>query len=196
MAEDLKGKRVAFLFTEGVEQVELIEPLDAVRDAGAEADTVSLKAGKVQMFNHLDKGDEIDAETGVSDVDASGYDALVLPGGVANPDQLRTDEDAVRFVKEFAEQHKPIGVICHGPWTMVEADVVRGRSLTSWPSLQTDLRNAGATWGDEPVHVCSSGPNILITSRRPGDLKDFDDAFVTEFIKAAKGARWRMGAPH
>ena len=180
MAEDLKGKRVAFLFTEGVEQVELIEPLDAVRDAGADADTVSLKAGKVQMFNHLDKGDEIDAETGVSDVDASDYDALVLPGGVANPDQLRTDEDAVRFVKEFAEQHKPIGVICHGPWTMVEADVVRGRTLTSWPSVQTDLRNAGATWVDEEVHVDDN----IVSSRKPDDLPAFCKAIVESFARA------------
>ncbi len=184
MADDLKGKRVAFLFTEGVEQVELTEPLEAIRDAGAEADTVSLKAGKVQMFNHLDKGDEIEAEKGVSDVDASDYDGLVLPGGVANPDQLRSDEDAVRFVKEFAEQHKPIGVICHGPWTMVEADVVRGRTLTSWPSVQTDLRNAGATWVDEEVHVDDN----IISSRKPDDLPAFCKAVVESLARARAGA--------
>jgi len=184
MADDLKGKRVAFLFTEGAEQVEVIEPLDAVRDAGAEAGTVSLKAGKVQMFNHLDKGDEIEAEKAVSDVDASDYDALVLPGGVANPDQLRTDEDAVRFVREFAEQHKPIGVICHGPWTMVEADVVRGRTLTSWPSVQTDLRNAGATWVDEEVHVDDN----IVSSRKPDDLPAFCKAIVESFARAHAGA--------
>ncbi len=149
MADELTGKRVAFLFTEGVEQVELTEPLEAILGAGAEADKVSLEDGKVQMFNHLDKGDEIDVDKAVSDADASDYDALVLPGGVANPDQLRTDEDAVRFVRQFVEQNKPIGVICHGPWTLVEADVVKGRTLTSWPSLKTDLRNAGATWVDE-----------------------------------------------
>ena len=180
MAGDLKGKRVAFLFTEGVEQVELTEPLDAIRDAGAEADTVSLKAGKVQMFNHLDKGDQIEAEKGVSDVDASDYDALVLPGGVANPDQLRADEDAVQFVKEFAAQHKPIGVICHGPWTLVEADVVRGRTLTSWPSVQTDLRNAGATWVDEEVHVDDN----IVSSRKPDDLPAFCKAIVESFARA------------
>jgi protease I len=180
MAEELKGKRVAFLFTEGVEQVELTEPLAAVRSAGAEADTVSLKAGKVQMFNHLDKGDEVEAEKAVSDVDGAEYDALVLPGGVANPDQLRADEDAVRFVREFAEQHKPIGVICHGPWTMVEADVVRGRTITSWPSVQTDLRNAGATWVDEEVQVDDN----IVSSRKPDDLPAFCKAIVETFAQA------------
>jgi protease I len=180
MADELKGKRVAFLFTEGVEQVEVTEPLDAIRNAGAEADTVSLKPGKVQMFNHLDKGDEIEAEKGASDVAASDYDALVLPGGVANPDQLRADEDAVRFVKGFAEQHKPIGVICHGPWTMVEADVVRGRTLTSWPSVQTDLRNAGATWVDEEVHVDDN----IVSSRKPDDLPAFCKTIVETFAQA------------
>jgi protease I len=180
MAEELKGKRVAFLFTEGVEQVELTEPLDAVRNAGAEAHTVSLKAGKVQMFNHLDKGDEIDADKAVSDLQASDYDALVLPGGVANPDRLRTDEDAVRFAKQFAEQHKPIGVICHGPWTLVEADVVRGRTLTSWPSVETDLRNAGATWVDEEVHVDDN----IVSSRKPDDLPAFCKAIVEVFAHA------------
>jgi protease I len=184
MADELNGKRVAFLFTEGVEQVELTEPLEAVRNAGGEADTVSLKAGKVQMFNHLDKGDEIDAEKSVSDVDASDYDALVLPGGVANPDQLRTDEDAVRFVRELAEQHKPIGVICHGPWTLVEADVVRGRTLTSWPSVQSDLRNAGATWVDEEVHVDDN----IVSSRKPDDLPAFCKAIVETFAQARVAA--------
>jgi protease I len=185
MAGELKGKRVAFLFTEGVEQVELIEPLNAIRDAGAEADTVSLTAGNVQMFNHLDKGDQIEAEKGISDADASEYDALVLPGGVANPDQLRGDEDAVGFVKQFAEQHKPIGVICHGPWTMVEADVVRGRTLTSWPSVQTDLRNAGATWVDEEVHVDDN----IVSSRKPDDLPAFCKSIVETFAHARAEAR-------
>jgi protease I len=185
MANELKGRRVAFLFTEGVEQVEVIEPLDAIRNAGAEADTVSLEAGKVQMFNHLDEGDTIDAEKAVKDASASDYDALVLPGGVANPDRLRTDEDAVRFVREFAEQHKPIGVICHGPWTMVEADVVRGRTLTSWPSVQTDLRNAGAIWVDEEVHVDDN----FVSSRKPDDLPAFCKAIVETFAQAEAEAR-------
>jgi protease I len=175
MASQLNDKKVAFLFTEGVEQVELTEPLQAIRDAGAEATLVSLKPGPVQMFNHLDKGDTIDADVGTGDADAAAFDALVLPGGVANPDALRADEDAVRFVRGFFQQHKPVGVICHGPWTLVEADVVRGRTLTSWPSLQTDLRNAGAEWVDEQVHV----DNGLVSSRKPDDLK----AFIAKVIE-------------
>jgi protease I len=185
MANELKGKRVAFLFTEGVEQVELTEPLAAIRDAGAQAETVSLEAGTVQMFNHLDKGDRIKAEKAVKDVDASSYDALVLPGGVASPDQLRADDDAVRFVREFAQQHKPIGVICHGPWTMVEADVVRGRTLTSWPSVQTDLRNAGASWVDEEVHIDDN----VVSSRKPDDLPAFCKMIVESFARAPAEAR-------
>src|SRR2546430_5877167 len=153
MAKQLEGKRVAFLFAEGVEQVELTEPLDAVRKAGADADLVSLEAGAVQMFNHLDKGDTIDANVAVSDADPSDYDGLVLPGGVANPDRLRGDPNAVKFVRSFFEEDKPVGVICHGPWMLVEADVARGRTVTSWPSLQTDLRNAGADWVDQEVVV-------------------------------------------
>ncbi len=179
MANELEGKRIAFLFTEGVEQVELTEPLDAVRNAGADADLISLEQGKVQMFNHLDKGDTIEAARGVSDVDASDYDGLVIPGGVANPDQLRADEDAVRFVRAFFEQDKPVGIICHGPWVLVEADVARGRTVTSWPSLQTDLRNAGATWVDEEVVV----DNGLVTSRKPDDLKAFCAKIVEEFAE-------------
>ena len=175
MAGHLNDKKVAFLFTEGVEQVELTEPLQAIRDAGATATLVSLEPGSVQMFNHLDKGDTIDAELGAGDVDADAFDALVLPGGVANPDALRADPDAVRFVRGFFEQHKPVGVICHGPWTLIEADVVRGRTLTSWPSLQTDLRNAGATWVDEQVHV----DNGLVSSRKPDDL----EAFIAKVIE-------------
>jgi deglycase len=179
MAKKLEGKRVAFLFTEGVEQVELTEPLDAVREAGADADLVSLESGQVQMFNHLDKGDTIEATHAVSDAEPSDYDGLVIPGGVANPDQLRTDEDAVRFVRGFFEQDKPVGIICHGPWMLIEADVARGRTVTSWPSLQTDLRNAGATWVDEEVHV----DNGLVTSRKPDDLPAFCAKIVEEFAE-------------
>jgi protease I len=179
MANELNGKRVAFLFTEGVEQVELTEPLEAVRGAGAETTLVSLSAGNVQMFNHLDKGDTITAEQAVADVDADGFDGLVLPGGVANPDALRADQDAVRFVRGFFEQHKPVGVICHGPWTLVEADVVRGRTLTSWPSLKTDLRNAGAEWVDEEVHVDEG----LVSSRNPDDLPAFCAKVVEELAE-------------
>ena len=179
MANELQGKRIAFLFTEGAEQVEVTEPLDAVKGAGADVDIVSLQKGEVEMWNHFDKGDTIEAGVAVSDADASNYDGLVLPGGVANPDQLRTDDDAVRFVRGFFEQHKPVGVICHGPWTLVEADVVRGRKITSWPSLQTDLRNAGAEWVDEEVVV----DNGLVSSRKPDDLKAFCAKIVEEFAE-------------
>jgi protease I len=179
MAAELNDRKVAFLFTEGVEQVELTEPLTAIRDAGADTTIVSLQAGPVQMYNHLDKGDTIDADRAVADVDASQFDALVLPGGVANPDALRADPDAVRFVRGFFQQHKPVAAICHAPWTLAEADVVRGRTLTSWPSLQTDLRNAGATWVDEEVHVDSG----LVTSRRPDDLPAFIDKAIEEIAE-------------
>ncbi len=176
---DLSGKRVAFLFTEGVEQVELTEPLKAVREAGAEAETISLQAGKVQMWQHFDKGEEIDAAKAVSEANPSDYDALVLPGGVANPDQLRADEDAVEFVRGFFDHNKPVGVICHGPWTLIEADVVRGKTMTSWPSVKTDLKNAGAEWVDEEVHVDDG----LVSSRNPDDLPAFCKAIVEEFAR-------------
>jgi protease I len=179
MANELQGKRVAFLFTEGAEQVEVTEPLDAVRKAGADVDVVSLQAGEVQMWQHFDKGDAITAQRAVSDADASDYDALVLPGGVANPDQLRVDEDAVSFVRAFFEQDKPVGVICHGPWMLVEADVARGRKVTSWPSVKTDLRNAGAEWVDQEVVV----DNGLVTSRKPDDLPAFCAKIVEEFAE-------------
>ena len=179
MANELQGKRVAFLFTEGVEQVELEKPLEAVREAGAEPELISLDTGKVQMFQHHDKGDTIEATKAVSDADASDYAGLVLPGGVINPDQLRADQDAVSFVRSFFEQHKPVGAICHAPWTLIEAGVVKGRKLTSWPSLQTDLRNAGADWTDQEVVV----DNGLVTSRNPDDLPAFCAKIVEEFAE-------------
>jgi protease I len=179
MADELKGKRIAFLFTEGAEQDEVTKPLEAVRDAGAEIDVVSLEKGEVEMWEHFDKGDKISADHAVSDVDASDYDGLVVPGGVANPDQLRMDKDAVKFVRDFFEQKKPVGVICHGPWVLVEADVVKGRKVTSWPSLQTDLRNAGADWVDQEVVV----DNGLVTSRKPDDLPAFNAKIVEEFAE-------------
>ena len=179
MAGQLEGKRVAFLFTEGVEQVELTKPLEAVRDAGGTPELISLETGAVQMFNHLDKGETIEAEKAVSDANASDYDALVVPGGVANPDALRMDDDAVSFVRGFFEQDKPTAIICHGPWVLVEADVARGRTVTSWPSLKTDLRNAGATWVDEEVVV----DNGLVTSRKPDDLPAFCAKLVEEFAE-------------
>ncbi len=179
MANELKGKRVAFLFTDGAEQVEVTEPLEAVRKAGAETDIVSLEKGEVEMWKHFDKGDKMTAEVSVADADASDYDGLVLPGGVANPDQLRLNKDAVKFVRAFFEQDKPVGVICHGPWMLVETGVAKGRKVTSWPSLQTDLRNAGADWVDEEVVV----DNGLVTSRKPDDLPAFCAKIVEEFAE-------------
>ncbi|MCW2987080.1 MAG: Peptidase PfpI [Solirubrobacterales bacterium] len=180
MSDRLNGKRVAFLMAnEGVEQVELTEPLQAVREAGAEVDILAPEAGLIQAFDHLDKGDRFEVDRAVGDADAGEYDALVLPGGVANPDQLRTKEEAVEFVRGFFAAGKPVGVICHGPWTLIEADVVRGRTLTSWPSLKTDLRNAGAEWVDEEVHVDEG----LVTSRKPDDLPAFNAKIVEEFAE-------------
>jgi protease I len=179
MADELKGKHVAFLFTEGVEQVELEKPLEAIRNAGGDAELISLEQGEVEAWNHFDKGDKFEATKAVSDADASDYDALVLPGGVANPDQLRIDQDAVKFVRSFFEQDKPVGVICHAPWLLAEAGVAEGRRLTSWPSLQTDLRNAGAEWVDEEVVV----DNGLVTSRKPDDLPAFCAKLIEEFAE-------------
>jgi protease I len=174
---DLTGKTIAFLATEGVEQIELTEPWDAVEQAGGTPKLLSVGAGEVQAFHHLDKGDTFAVATVVADADASSYDGLVLPGGVANPDALRTDEDAVAFVREFVESDRPVAAICHAPWTLVEAGVVSGRRVTSWPSLQTDLRNAGADWVDEEVVV----DGHLVTSRKPDDLPAFNDALLELF---------------
>ncbi len=179
MAGKLDGKKVAFLFTDGVEQVELEKPLEAVKDAGGETEMLTLEPGEVQAFNHLDHGDKIKVDKAVADASVSDYDALVLPGGVANPDFLRADKDAVGFVRSFVEAGKPIGVICHGPWTLVEAGVLKGRTITSWPSLQTDIRNAGGKWVDEEV-VVDAG---LISSRNPDDLPAFCDKIVEEFCE-------------
>ncbi|RDG37107.1 type 1 glutamine amidotransferase domain-containing protein [Streptomyces corynorhini] len=174
--------RVAFLVApEGVEQVELTEPWRAVVDAGGEPTLVSTAEGEIQAFHHLDKADTFPVDRKVSQAGAADYDALVLPGGVANPDALRTDGAAVAFVKGFFQAGKPVAAICHAPWTLIEADVVRGRTLTSWPSLRTDLRNAGATWVDEQVKICTAAPSTLITSRKPDDLSAFSHAFLKEF---------------
>jgi protease I len=175
----LDGKKVAFLFTDGVEQVELDKPAQAVREAGADVDYVSLEKGEIQAFNHLDHGDKIKVDKKVADVSADDYDALVLPGGVANPDLLRGDENAVNFVRSFVEQAKPLGAICHGAWTLVEADVLKGRTITSWPTLQTDIRNAGGNWVDEEVHVDEG----LVTSRNPDDIPAFTDKIIEEFCE-------------
>jgi protease I len=176
MSTSISGKRVAFLATDGVEEVEYTEPRKAVEAAGGTAELVSIKEGEIQAVNHLDPAGKYKVERTVKDADVQQYDALVLPGGVANPDFLRTDPDAVRFVRDFVMSGKPVAAICHGPWTLVEAGVVDGRTLTSWPSLRTDLANAGATWVDEPVHV----DNGLVTSRKPDDIPAFNEAVLTE----------------
>jgi len=177
---DLTGKKIAFLVApEGVEQVELTEPWKAVKNAGAQVHLVSTEPGKIQAFNHLDKGDTFPVDSTVDEVSAGDYDGLVLPGGVANPDNLRMHSNAVAFVRDFFAQSKPVGVICHGPWTLVEAGVLEGRTITSWPSLQTDIRNAGATWVDEEVHVDSG----LVSSRKPDDLPAFCAKIVEEFAE-------------
>jgi protease I len=177
MAAELQGKRVAFMATDGVEQIEYTEPRKAVEAAGAEVHLVSLRSGTIQGFNHLDKGDTFKVDLTVKDADPGDYDGLVLPGGVANPDSLRLDQDAVAFARAFFEAGKPVAAICHAPWTLVEADVVMGRTLTSWPSLRTDIRNAGGNWVDEEVHVDAG----LVTSRKPADLPAFCAKTVEEF---------------
>jgi protease I len=178
MSDKLSGKRIAFLVAnEGVEQVELVEPAKAVREAEAEVDLIAPADEPVQAFNHLDKGDTFEPDRIVADADPADYDGLVLPGGVANPDLLRTKPAAVQFARAFFDAGKPVGVICHGPWTLIEADVVRGRTITSWPSLRTDLRNAGAEWVDEEVHVDDN----LVSSRKPDDLEAFNSKIVEAF---------------
>jgi len=180
MANELQGKRIAFVMAnEGVEQVEFTEPRKAVEQAGGEVDVIAPQSGRIQAFNHLDKADTFDVDKTTSDAKSDDYDGVVLPGGVANPDQLRTDKDGVRLVREFFAAGKPVGAICHAPWTLVEADVVDGRKLTSWPSLQTDIRNAGGNWVDQEC-VVDSG---LVTSRKPDDLPAFCSKIVEEFAE-------------
>ena len=183
MTTSLQGKTIAFLATDGVEQVELTEPWRAVEEAGGRPELVALKPGEIQGVNHDEKGDTFPVDKPVGEADTGAYDALVLPGGTKNPDRLRMDKDAVEFVRSFFDAGKPVAVICHGPWTLVEADVVRGRTITSWPSLQTDLRNAGAAWVDEEVVVDGN----LVSSRKPDDLPAFVDKLV-EVMAAAEPA--------
>jgi protease I len=179
MAGKLNGKKVAFLATDGVEQVELTEPWKAVEQEDGLPELVSLEEGEIQGFNHLDKGDTFEVDRAVAEASADDYDGLVVPGGVANPDFMRMDEDAVGFVRAFFEAGKPAAVICHGPWMLVEADVVRDRKLTSWPSLRTDITNAGGNWVDEEV-VVDAG---LVTSRKPDDLPAFCGKAVEEICE-------------
>jgi protease I len=179
MAGKLEGKRIAFLATDGVEQVELVEPRKAIEEAGAQTELIGLEDGEIQGFDHLDHGDKFTVDKAVKDASAGDYDGLVIPGGVANGDFLRADEDAVKFTAAFAEAHKPIASICHGPWVLVEAGIVKGRTITSFPSLQTDVRNAGGTWVDEEVHVDQG----LVTSRKPDDIPAFSAKAIEEFCE-------------
>lgn len=181
MNQRLKGKKIAILMdNEGVEEIELKGPMQALRDAGADVHLVAPEEGSIQAFNHLDKGSSFTVDRTVADADSGDYEALVLPGGVAKPDNLRTDKEAVGFARSFFEDGKVVGAICHAPWTLVEAGVLKGRSLTSWPSLQTDIENAGASWVDEEVHVDGK----LITSRKPDDL----EAFCRQVVESVAGS--------
>ena len=179
MGQSLSGKTVAVLATDGVELIELTEPVKALKEAGATVEIVSLKTGRIQGFNHLTPGDTVAADKAVADVDAGSYDALMLPGGVANPDQLRGDEDAVKFVRAFFDQGKPVAAICHAPWLLIEAGVVEGRTLTAYETIRTDLRNAGATVVNEAV-VVDEG---LVTSRCPDDIPAFNARMIEEFAE-------------
>lgn len=189
MAGQLEGKRVAVLATDGVEQVELTEPLKALREAGAQAHVVSPKRGQIQGYNHFEKADKIPVDAELASVRAAVYDALVLPGGVINPDLLRLEPRAIEFVRSFVEDRKPIAAICHGPWTLIDAGGVRGKRVTSWPSLRADLTNAGANWVDEPV-VTDTG---LVTSRKPDDLPQFCAKLIAEIAEPAHHARRDSG---
>lgn len=180
MSKELQGLRVAILITDGFEQVEMTKPREALQQAGAETHIISPKSGEVQGMNHDKPGDKFDVDKTLDSVSAKDYDALLQPGGVANPDRLRMLPKAVAFVREFQEQNKPMAMICHGPWMLVEADIVGGKTLTSWPSLQTDIRNAGGNWVDREVVVDGN----LVTSRKPDDLP----AFNREMIKVFQAA--------
>lgn len=181
----LKGHRVAILATDGVEQVELVEPRKALDAAGAVTEIVSLEPGKIQAFNHLDRGDTFKVDASLDEAQAAQYDALFIPGGVANPDALRMDPRAVQFVREFMVSDKPVAAICHGAWLLVEADALAGRTLTSWPSLKTDILNARGDWVDRDVVIDEK----LITSRKPEDLPAFNEAIVREFANRIDEAK-------
>jgi protease I len=184
MVNNLKGKKIAILVTDGFEQVELIEPRKALQDAGAETQVVSPADGRVKGWDHKDWGDEVSVDVPLKSAKADDFDALLLPGGVMNPDNLRMDAKAVSFVREFVDAGKPVAAICHGPWTLVEADALRGRTVTSWPSLKTDIRNAGGNWVDKEV-VSNRG---LVTSRKPDDIPAFNREMIALFSQSTTGA--------
>jgi protease I len=183
--QKLQGKRIAIVAADMVERVELIEPRKALQAAGADTDLISLKPGAIRTFNHFDPAESERVDKAVEEVDASDYAALMIPGGVGNPDQLRGDENMVAFVRDFFEQEKPVAAICHGPWVLIDAGVVRGRTMTSWPTLATDLRNAGASWVDKEV-VVDGG---LVTSRKPDDIPAFNEKMIEEFAEGKHAAQ-------
>jgi protease I len=194
MADELRGKRIAALVDNGFEQVELTEPKKALEQVGAKVDVVSPQQGKVKGWQHTKWGDEVPVDRQLNEARADDYDGLLLPGGQMNPDNLRINEAAIRFIKSFVDAGKPIAAICHGPWTLIEAGAVRGRRMTSWPSIATDLRNAGAQWVDEPCVV----DNGVVTSRKPDDIPEFNQKMIEEFREGrhdrAKGSRDTVGA--
>lgn len=179
---ELRGKRIAVLMTDGVEQVEYTRPRQFLEEHGAKVTLVSpkRKGDEIQGFNHLTPGERFKVDMDVRDARSADFDALVLPGGVANPDQLRLSKEAIAFIREFAREDKPIAAICHGPWTLIDAGVAKGKRMTSWPTLQQDLRNAGAQWSDEPVVVDGK----LVTSRKPADIPAFSEALLAELAPA------------
>jgi protease I len=183
--KELNGKKIAIIATDMVEQVELVEPRKALKEAGAETHLISMKPGTIQGFNHYDRADKLDVDKTIDSVHASEYDGLLIPGGVGNPDQMRGDPRMVRFTRDFFDQGKPVAAICHGPWMLIEADVVRDREVTSWPTLQTDIRNAGGSWVDEPVVV----DNGLVTSRKPDDIPRFNEKMIEEFAEGIHAGR-------
>lgn len=192
MSGPLEGRRFAFLVAnEGIEQAELTQPWKAIEQAGGMPELVAPKAGEAQAFHHLDRADRFPVDRTTADAKAERYDGLVLPGGVANADAIRTDRDAVRFVGEMIDANLPVAVICHGPWILTEVDALHGRTLTSWPSLQTDLRNAGAQWVDEEVHVDRG----MVSSRKPDDLPAFCTKLVEEFAEGPHLPEPEAGAP-
>lgn len=187
MANELKGRRVAILATDGVEQVELTRPRDALKSAGADVKVVSPAANRLQGYNHREKGDVIPVDVPLMQAQPQSFDALVLPGGVQNSDKLRLLPEAIAFVRYFVQTEKPIAAICHGPWLLIDAGGARGRKMTSWPSLEADLRNAGAEWSDAPVVV----DHRLVTSRKPADLPQFCTKMIAAF---GQGGAWRHAA--
>lgn len=179
MAEKLEGKKVAILVADGFEQVEMTKPREALKEAGAETSIVSPSLGKIQGMNHADKGDKFDVDISLADARPEEFDALMIPGGLMNPDQLRSTDEALEFVRHFFGNGKPVAAICHAPWVLIDAGVVRGRTITSWPAIKTDVRNAGATWVDQEVVV----DNGLVTSRNPDDIPAFNRKMIEEFAE-------------